>query len=174
MTIFQLNLTITPITSSSTSYLASSGSPAARASNAVAKIGLFRSQSCFVLLLTIYGETLLNILYAGPAVLNGGLTTLIALVLLAFSTSHVFVTFFRSDRLNELCDILSLLYSFHCRVFVLTVVFGLFHGLVLLPILLVHFGPLEEPSEIPECQPSPPSSTASASTSTSIPTSPSL
>ena len=33
--------------------------------------------------------------FAGPAVLNGGLTTLIALVLLAFSTSHVFVTFFR-------------------------------------------------------------------------------
>ena len=35
--------------------------------------------------------------FAGPAVLNGGLTTLIALVLLAFSTSHVFVTFFRSE-----------------------------------------------------------------------------
>ena len=58
----------------------------------------------------------------GPAVFNGGMTTFLALVLLGASTSHVFVTFF--------------------KVFVLTVVFGLLHGLVLLPVLLSLFGPL--------------------------------
>ena len=46
----------------------------------------------------------------GPAVFNGGMTTFLALVLLGASTSHVFVTFF--------------------KVFLLTVLFGLFHGLV--------------------------------------------
>ena len=57
----------------------------------------------------------------GPAVLNGGVTTFLALVLLAGSTSHTLLTFF--------------------KVFVLTVVFGLFHGLVLLPVLLSLVGP---------------------------------
>merc|ERR1719370_423997 len=57
----------------------------------------------------------------GPAVLNGGVTTFLALVLLSGSTSHTFLTFF--------------------KVFVLTVVFGLFHGLVLLPVLLSLVGP---------------------------------
>merc|ERR1719370_1430814 len=60
----------------------------------------------------------------GPAVLNGGVTTFLALVLLAGSTSHTFLTFF--------------------KVFVLTVVFGLFHGLVLLPVLLSLVGPKTE------------------------------
>merc|ERR1712228_67330 len=58
----------------------------------------------------------------GPAVFNGGLTTFLALVLLGFSTSHVFVSFF--------------------KVFVLTVLFGLFHGLVLFPVLLSVAGPV--------------------------------
>ena len=57
----------------------------------------------------------------GLAVFNGGVTTFLALVLLAGSTSHTFLTFF--------------------KVFVLTVVFGLFHGLVLLPVLLSLVGP---------------------------------
>jgi len=59
----------------------------------------------------------------GPAVLNGGITTFLALVLLGASTSHIFVTFF--------------------KVFVLTVLFGLFHGLVFLPVLLSLVGPVE-------------------------------
>ena len=37
-------------------------------------------------------EALLTI---GPAVFNGGLTTFLALVLLGFSTSHVFISFFK-------------------------------------------------------------------------------
>merc|ERR1711915_732265 len=59
----------------------------------------------------------------GPAVLNGGITTFLALVLLGASTSHIFITFF--------------------KVFVLTVLFGLFHGLVFLPVLLSLIGPVE-------------------------------
>merc|ERR1719461_799825 len=66
-------------------------------------------------------EALLTI---GSAVFNGGLTTFLALVLLGFSTSHVFISFF--------------------KVFVLTVSFGLFHGLVLLPVLLFILGPDKE------------------------------
>ena len=63
-------------------------------------------------------STLANI---GPAVLNGGLTTLFAFVLLANSQSHVFLTFF--------------------KVFFLVVSFGLYHGLVVLPVFLSLFGP---------------------------------
>ena len=37
-------------------------------------------------------EALLTI---GPAVLNGGITTFLALVLLGFSSSHVFISFFK-------------------------------------------------------------------------------
>ncbi|TRY67571.1 hypothetical protein TCAL_07821 [Tigriopus californicus] len=58
----------------------------------------------------------------GPAILNGGITTFLALVLLGFSESHAFITFF--------------------KVFLLTVVFGLFHGLVYLPVVLSIMGPL--------------------------------
>merc|ERR1719237_271062 len=47
----------------------------------------------------------------GPAVFNGGFTTFLAVILCSLSYSHVFLTFF--------------------KVFVLTVLFGLFHGLVL-------------------------------------------
>merc|ERR1719350_1778347 len=57
----------------------------------------------------------------GLAVLNGGITTFLALVLLGASSSHVFLSFF--------------------KVFVLTVVFGLFHGLLLFPSLLATIGP---------------------------------
>ena len=57
----------------------------------------------------------------GPAVLNGGLSTLIAFILLAGSESHVFSVFF--------------------RIFLLVIIFGLFHGLVLLPVVLSFIGP---------------------------------
>merc|ERR1712025_158235 len=65
------------------------------------------------------------LLTIGPAVFNGGLTTFLALVLLGASSSHVFQSFF--------------------KVFVLTVLFGLFHGLVLFPVILSMFGPETEP-----------------------------
>ena len=57
----------------------------------------------------------------GPAVLNSGVTTFLALVLCSLSSAQVFITFF--------------------KVFCLTVVFGLFHGLVLFPVLLSLTGP---------------------------------
>ena len=66
----------------------------------------------------------------GPAVFNGGVTTLLALVLLGASTSHVFVTFF--------------------KVFVLTVLFGLFHGLIFFPVILSLLGPINKEEE-PTC-----------------------
>merc|ERR1711962_528350 len=57
----------------------------------------------------------------GPAVLNGGISTLIAFILLLSSDSYFFLTFF--------------------KIFFLTVLFGVWHGLVLLPVLLSLVGP---------------------------------
>ena len=57
----------------------------------------------------------------GPAVLNGGISTLIAFILLAGSESHVFSVFF--------------------KIFLMVVAFGLFHGLILLPVILSLIGP---------------------------------
>ena len=61
--------------------------------------------------------TLQNI---GPAVFNGGFSTFLAFILLAGSKSHVFITFF--------------------KIFFLVVTFGLFHGLILLPVVLSLIG----------------------------------
>ena len=52
----------------------------------------------------------------GGAVLNGGMTTFLAVIILSDSTSHALITFF--------------------KVFFLTVVFGLFHAMVFLPVVL--------------------------------------
>ena len=57
----------------------------------------------------------------GPAVLNGGTSTFLAFVLLVTSKSYVFSTFF--------------------KIFFLIVVFGLYHGLVFLPVILSLVGP---------------------------------
>lgn len=57
----------------------------------------------------------------GPAVIHGGMSTMLAFVLLAASESYVFFTFF--------------------KVFFLVVVFGMFHGLVFLPVILSLLGP---------------------------------
>lgn len=56
----------------------------------------------------------------GPAVFNGGFSTLIAVLMLANSKSHVFVSYF--------------------KVFFLMIVFGLFHGLIFLPVILSWIG----------------------------------
>ena len=57
----------------------------------------------------------------GPAVFNGGLSTLLAFILLSTSQSYVFLSFF--------------------KIFFLICVFGLFHGLLVLPVLLATLGP---------------------------------
>ncbi|XP_064097384.1 patched domain-containing protein 3-like [Macrobrachium nipponense] len=57
----------------------------------------------------------------GPAVLQGGVSTLLAFVLLAWSSSHVFITFF--------------------KVFTAASVIGLYYGLIFLPVVLSFIGP---------------------------------
>lgn len=57
----------------------------------------------------------------GPAILNGGFSTFIALALLGTSESYVFFSFF--------------------KVFVLIIIFGLYHGLIFLPVILSIVGP---------------------------------
>ena len=57
----------------------------------------------------------------GPAVFNGGFSTFLAFILLAGSQSHVFISFF--------------------KIFFLVVSFGLFHGLIFLPVFLSLIGP---------------------------------
>ena len=64
------------------------------------------------------GKTLANI---GPAVFNGGFSTFLAFILLMNSQSYVFMTFF--------------------KIFSLVVFFGLFHGMVFLPVILSLIGP---------------------------------
>ncbi|XP_046427563.1 patched domain-containing protein 3-like isoform X1 [Neodiprion fabricii] len=59
----------------------------------------------------------------GPAVFNGGLSTFLAFVLLGASEAYLFSTFF--------------------KLFTCVVVFGLFHGLLFLPVILSLFGPNE-------------------------------
>ena len=63
-------------------------------------------------------KTLIDI---GPAVLNGGISTFLAFVLLMTSKSYVFKTFF--------------------KIFFLVVFFGLYHGMVFLPVILSLIGP---------------------------------
>lgn len=82
----------------------------------------------------------------GPAVLNGGFSTFLSFVLLANSTSHVFETFFKvkdfcfvhqnGDTETEMGVVI-----FYLQIFFLVVAFALYNGLVVLPIILSHFGP---------------------------------
>ena len=62
-----------------------------------------------------------TLIQRGPAVFNGGFSTLLAIIMLVISKSHVFVSFF--------------------KVFFLMIVIDRFHGLILLPTLLSLFKP---------------------------------
>ena len=66
----------------------------------------------------------------GPAVMNGGMTTFLSVIMLCGSQSHLFITFW--------------------KIFCLTVVFGLFHGIVILPVILCYLGPNEKKAEDPD------------------------
>ena len=71
----------------------------------------------------------------GPAVMNGGLSTLLAFILLSTSKSYVFMSFF--------------------KIFFLICIFGLYHGLIALPVFLSLLGPLSQHSaQPPEPEPS--------------------
>ncbi|XP_024875784.1 NPC intracellular cholesterol transporter 1-like isoform X1 [Temnothorax curvispinosus] len=66
-------------------------------------------------------RTLTAVRHIGAAVAYGAGSTFLAVSLLAFSTSYVFVAFF--------------------RIFSLVIMFGLWHGLILLPVILSTIGP---------------------------------
>jgi len=83
----------------------------------------------------------------GPAIVNGGVTTFLAVIILPFSQSHVFKTFF--------------------KIFGLTVLYGVFHGLVFLPALLSSFGPHSLPEKASSVTKSSESSDNHSSTETS-------
>ena len=67
----------------------------------------------------------------GPAVLYGGLSTMLATVLLAFSDYYLFTAFFKVRHYITFWT-----HQTFFQVFLLVVTFGLFHGLVFLPVLL--------------------------------------
>ena len=89
----------------------------------------------------------------GPAVLKGGFSTFLSIILLANSNSHVFETFFKVWLLktlqisivNNSVRTKKPFYLF--QIFFLVVTFALYNGLVVLPIILSHIGP-EEASHI--------------------------
>ena len=58
-----------------------------------------------------------------PAVVNGGFSSILALSLLVTSRSHIFTSFF--------------------KIFFMICVFGLFHGLIMLPVVLCILGPAD-------------------------------
>ena len=60
----------------------------------------------------------------GPAVLHGGLSTLLAFILLSTSESYVCLSFF--------------------KIFFLICIFGLYNGLIALPVLLSLAGPVPQ------------------------------
>ena len=66
----------------------------------------------------------MSLVKIAPAVTNGGMTTFLSVIMLCGSQSHVFITFW--------------------KIFCLTVVFGLFHGVILLPVILCYLGPTEK------------------------------
>merc|ERR1711874_98442 len=65
--------------------------------------------------------------HVAPAVMNGGFSTMLALSLLVTSQSHIFISFF--------------------KIFFMICIFGLFHGLILLPVVLCLLGPIENKDE---------------------------
>jgi len=73
------------------------------------------------------GDRAARVLYVmeniAPAVMNGGLSTILALALLVTSRSHIFISFF--------------------KIFLLICLFGLFHGLITLPVVLTILGPTD-------------------------------
>ena len=69
-----------------------------------------------------------TIIAMGPAVFNGGFSTFLAFSILMVSKSFVFKVFF--------------------KIFFLVVVFGLYHGLVFLPVVLSFLGPPSVSSQL--------------------------
>lgn len=66
-------------------------------------------------------RALIAVRHIGAAVAYGAGSTLFAVLMLGFSTSYVFIAFF--------------------RIFLLMILFGLWHGLIMLPVVLSIIGP---------------------------------
>ena len=83
----------------------------------------------------------------GPAVFNGGISTMIGISMLITSESHVFISYFKvNSQAPQL--FFKRVYLFRCfidlftlQIFFLMILFGLYHGLVVLPVLLSLIGP---------------------------------
>lgn len=100
----------------------------------------------------------------GPAVFNGGLSTFLAFVLLGFSQAYVFMTFFKvrqgtsrfhrhyhiRKNINIAKITLVFIYFTLFQLFASVVVFGLFHGLLFLPVILSVAGPGERNQDKPK------------------------
>ena len=91
---------------------------------------------------SILERAVLTLRTIGTAVWNGGFSTFVAFVLLYNSESYIFRSFFkvRRGQLISLFKITNVL-TFFLQVFFLIVVFGLFHGLCFLPVVLSLLGP---------------------------------
>lgn len=70
---------------------------------------------------TPHERVIMALRYLGPPLIHGSASTFLAISCLAFTTSYVFQTFF--------------------KMFVLIIIFGQFHGIIAIPILLALFGP---------------------------------
>ena len=84
----------------------------------------------------------------GPAVFNGGISTMIGISMLITSESHVFISYFKVNSQAPNFFFFKEGYLFRCfidlftlQIFFLMILFGLYHGLVVLPVLLSLIGP---------------------------------
>lgn len=83
-----------------------------------------------------------------PAVMYGGFSTLLAVSMLANSEAYTFQAFFKvSQKSNTFFHLtvirLNSSYFRFVQIFLLVIIFGLFFGLVFLPVILSYFGPSE-------------------------------
>ena len=76
----------------------------------------------------------------GTAVFNGGFSTFLAFVMVAWSDSYAFTTFF---KVILLVNYIIYKFALTCllQMFSLVVLFGLYHGLIFLPVMLSIIGP---------------------------------
>ena len=81
---------------------------------------------------------------------SGGFSTMLALSLLVTSQSHIFISFFKviSPKFNLDSFFFSAKNSnINLQIFFMICIFGLFHGLILLPVVLCLLGPIENEDE---------------------------
>ncbi len=77
-----------------------------------------RAPNHFTIAGTKEDRAIISLKTIGPAVINGGITTFLALVLLGFSQSHVFITFFKvRPQLRQFTILGAYLLECSCRSF---------------------------------------------------------